>query len=122
MAWCTSWSSDAQAFDSGDCMSLPSSLASRLRLPLIAAPTLRVSGPDLVMAACRSGVIGAFPTVNARGAEQLDAWLAQIKSRCAEAPGLLAPVCPNIIMRRQATLDEDLRVLIRTGWRWSSPA
>ncbi|EYS90417.1 2-nitropropane dioxygenase [Cupriavidus sp. SK-4] len=94
-------------------MSLPSSLASRLRLPLIAAPMLRVSGPDLVAAACRSGVIGAFPTVNARGAEQLDAWLAQIKARCAEAPGPVAPVCPNIIMRRQATLDEDLRVLVR---------
>ncbi|MDT4790598.1 putative enoyl-[acyl-carrier-protein] reductase II [compost metagenome] len=94
-------------------MSLPSSLASRLRLPLIAAPMLRVSGPGLVAAACRSGVIGAFPTVNARGAEQLDAWLTQIKARCAEAPGPVAPVCPNIIMRRRATLDEDLQVLIR---------
>lgn len=94
-------------------MSLPSSLASRLRLPLIAAPMLRVSGPDLVAAACRSGVIGAFPTVNARGAGELDAWLTQIKARCTEAPGPVAPVCPNIIMRRQATLDEDLRVLIR---------
>ncbi|MBP0636687.1 nitronate monooxygenase family protein [Cupriavidus sp. AcVe19-6a] len=94
-------------------MSLPSSLASRLRLPLIAAPMLRVSGPDLVAAACRSGVIGAFPTVNARGAEELDAWLTQIKARCTEAPGPVAPVCPNIIMRRRATLDEDLRVLIR---------
>ncbi|MCY1501896.1 putative enoyl-[acyl-carrier-protein] reductase II [compost metagenome] len=94
-------------------MSLPSSLAARLRLPLIAAPMLRVSGPGLVAAACRSGVIGAFPTVNARGAEQLDAWLTQIKARCAEAPGPVAPVCPNIIMRRRATLDEDLQVLIR---------
>lgn len=94
-------------------MSLPSSLASRLRLPLIAAPMLRVSSPDLVAAACRSGIIGAFPTVNARGAAQLDAWLTQIKARCAEAPGPVAPVCPNIIMRRQATLDEDLQVLIR---------
>uniref|UniRef100_UPI003F495C9A NAD(P)H-dependent flavin oxidoreductase n=1 Tax=Cupriavidus yeoncheonensis TaxID=1462994 RepID=UPI003F495C9A len=94
-------------------MNLPSSLASRLRLPLIAAPMLRVSGPDLVASACRSGVIGAFPTVNARGAEQLDAWLSQIKAQCAEAPGPVAPVCPNIIMRRQATLNEDLRVLIR---------
>ncbi|MGN5476361.1 NAD(P)H-dependent flavin oxidoreductase [Cupriavidus basilensis] len=94
-------------------MSLPSSLASRLRLPLIAAPMLRVSGPDLVAAACRSGVIGAFPTVNARGAEQLDAWLTQIKARCADSPGPVAPICPNIIMRRRATLDEDLQVLIR---------
>lgn len=94
-------------------MSLPSSLASRLRLPLIAAPMLRVSGPALVAAACRSGVIGAFPTVNARGAEQLDAWLGQIKDDCAEADGPVAPICPNIIMRRQATLQEDLQVLLR---------
>lgn len=94
-------------------MSLPSSLASRLRLPLIAAPMLRVSGPALVAAACRSGVVGAFPTVNARGAEQLDAWLGQIKTACADADGPVAPICPNIIMRRQATLDEDLQVLLR---------
>ena len=39
-------------------MALPPSLRARLKLPLIAAPMLRVSGPDLVSAACRSGVIG----------------------------------------------------------------
>ncbi len=94
-------------------MSLPEWLAPRLRLPLIAAPMLRVSGPELVAAACRSGVIGAFPTANARGAEQLDAWLTEIGRLCADAPGPVAPVCPNLIMRRQATLDSDLAVLIR---------
>jgi len=45
-------------------MAFPRSIADRLALPLIAAPMLRVSGPDLVIAACRSGVIGAFPTAN----------------------------------------------------------
>src|SRR5581483_5954158 len=42
---------------------LPKHLARRLRLPLIAAPMLHVSGPDLVVAACKAGVIGAFPTL-----------------------------------------------------------
>lgn len=95
-------------------MPLPASLASRLKLPLIAAPMLRVSGPDLVSAACRRGVIGAFPTVNARGADGLDAWLSRIAADCAAAPGPTAPVCPNIIMRSDpAQLAADLRVLVR---------
>ncbi len=44
---------------------LPEAIQRRLRLPLIAAPMLRVSGLELVIAACRSGVVGAFPTANA---------------------------------------------------------
>ncbi|MBV8924845.1 MAG: hypothetical protein JOZ74_05690, partial [Bradyrhizobium sp.] len=45
---------------------LPDAIAARLRVPLIAAPMLRVSGVDLVTAVCRAGAIGAFPTANAR--------------------------------------------------------
>lgn len=79
-------------------MPLPASLES-LKLPLIAAPMLRVSGPALVSAACRAGIIGAFPTVNARTPEGLDAWLNQIAQECAQAgdAGLSAigPVCPD---------------------------
>ena len=60
-------------------MSLPPSLKSRLRLPLIAAPMFLVSGPGLVTAACRAGVIGSFPTANCRTVEELDAWLADIR-------------------------------------------
>lgn len=95
-------------------MTLPVSLSSRLRLPLIAAPMLRVSGPDLVAAACLSGVIGAFPTVNARSAEELDAWLTRIAQRCQEVDGPTAPVCPNLIMRRDPQmLAGDVAVLVR---------
>ena len=57
--------------------------SSRLCLPLIAAPMFRVSGPELVIAACQAGVIGTFPTVNARSIEGLDAWLTQIKTALA---------------------------------------
>ena len=95
-------------------MTLPASLSSRLKLPLIAAPMLRVSGPDLVSAACRSGVIGSFPTVNARSPEELDAWLTRIARDCSELDGPTAPVCPNIIMRRDpAVLKADLQVLLK---------
>lgn len=70
---------------------------------------LRVSGPDLVVAACNAGVIGAFPTKNARTADELDAWLTDIRSRLAPAA---APVCPNLIMR-DARLPEDLAIVAR---------
>jgi nitronate monooxygenase len=93
---------------------LPAFLQSRLRLPLIAAPMLRISGVDLVAAACANGVIGSFPTVNAREPEQLDAWLTEIAERTARAERPTAPVCPNVLMRTDpAKLDADVAVLVR---------
>ena len=53
----------------------------RLSLPLIAAPMFLVSGVDLVVAACRNGVIGAFPTVNCRSSEQLEGWFSDIEAQ-----------------------------------------
>lgn len=95
-------------------MTLPATITARLRLPLIAAPMLRVSGPDLVAAACCSGVIGAFPTVNARSSEELDSWLTQIEEHCAASQSPTAPICPNIIMRRQPeALAKDVDVLVK---------
>ena len=90
----------------------------RLSLPLIAAPMFLVSGVDLVVAACRNGVIGAFPTVNCRSAEQLDDWLGDIEDRLrrhSEQSGkAAAPICPNLIVHRSnARLAADLVVLLR---------
>jgi nitronate monooxygenase len=90
----------------------------RLRLPLIAAPMFLVSGVDLVVAACRNGVIGSFPTANCRSGEQLDAWLGDIAAqlqRAADDSGVSpAPVCPNLIVHRSnARLQDDLAVLLR---------
>jgi nitronate monooxygenase len=87
---------------------LPARLADRLRLPVIAAPMLRVSGPDLVVAACRAGVIGAFPTANARTVTELDDWLTDIAARTGPAA---APCAANLIMR-SPRLAEDLAVLV----------
>jgi nitronate monooxygenase len=90
----------------------------RLSLPLIAAPMFLVSGVELVVAACRNGVIGAFPTVNCRSPEQLDAWLGEIESRLRrhsdDSGKPAAPVCPNLIVHRSnARLAQDLQVLLR---------
>lgn len=52
----------------------------RLRLPVIAAPMFLVSGPDLVVAACRSGIVGAVPAANARTPAQLAEWLCSIRA------------------------------------------
>ncbi len=60
-------------------MTLPASITQRLRVPLIAAPMLLVSGPDLVVAACRAGVIGSFPTKNCRTVDELERWLARMQ-------------------------------------------
>lgn len=90
----------------------------RLTLPLIAAPMFLVSGVELVVAACRNGVIGSFPTVNCRETEQLDAWLTEIGERLRrhadESGGQPAPICPNLIVHRSnARLEQDVKILLR---------
>lgn len=96
-------------------MTFPSAWSQRLRLPLIAAPMLRVSGPELVAAACIAGVIGAFPTANCRSADELANWIARIRATF-EAAGVsaaeVAPFCANLIMR-SPQLDEHLACLLR---------
>lgn len=99
-------------------MSLPATLRSRLRLPLIAAPMFLVSGPALVKAACRAGVIGSFPTANCRTVEELDRWLADMSddlSRAADQTGRApAPLCPNLIVHRSnPRVPDDLAAVLR---------
>ncbi|MBS0519257.1 MAG: nitronate monooxygenase [Proteobacteria bacterium] len=99
-------------------MTLPAQLKSRLRLPLIAAPMFLVSGPALVTAACRAGVIGSFPTANCRTIEELDHWLAAIgddQKRAADATGTApAPFCPNLIVHRSnPRVGDDLAAVLR---------
>lgn len=83
--------------------------AERLRLPLIAAPMFRVSGLGLVLAACRAGVVGSFPTANCRGVAELDQWLTRLTAELCPQD---APFCPNLIMRRE-NLREELACLLR---------
>ncbi|MGI9248001.1 MAG: NAD(P)H-dependent flavin oxidoreductase [Woeseiaceae bacterium] len=60
-------------------MSLPKALEDNLRLPLIGAPMFIVSGPELVIAQCKAGIVGAFPALNARPQSALGEWLTQIE-------------------------------------------
>ena len=62
-------------------MSLPEILRGRLSVPVIASPMFIVSNPELVIAQCTSGVVGSFPSLNARPAEKLEEWLQQIRRR-----------------------------------------
>lgn len=99
-------------------MSLPASLRDRLRLPLIAAPMFLVSGPALVTAACRAGVVGSFPTANCRTVEELDVWLAGMADdakRAADTEGRApAPWCPNLIVHRSnPRVPDDLAAVLR---------
>ena len=68
---------------------------SRLRLPLIVAPMLRVSDVRLTAAALRAGVVGAFPTLNARSEAGLRDWLDELGRVQVDSRGLL---CPNLVM------------------------
>ena len=96
-------------------MTIAPDVASGLRLPLVAAPMTGVSGPDLVVAACRNGVIGSFPTHNAGDVRELDAWLTRIESELA---GLSAvgPIAPNLVVHpSNARLNEDVACLVEHG-------
>ena len=77
------------------------------KVPVIAAPMFLVSGIELVVASANAGIVGAFPTLNARTPALLDAWMAEIKDRTRSASGLFAA---NLILhpsngRRSDDLD-----------------
>jgi nitronate monooxygenase len=65
-------------------MSMPSVLEGKLSLPVIASPMFIVSGPELVLAQCKAGIVGSFPSLNARPLAQLDDWLTRIKSELTD--------------------------------------
>jgi len=65
-------------------MALPQALEGKLRIPLIGAPMFIVSGPELVIAQCKAGIVGSFPALNARPQSALDDWLVQIKDELGE--------------------------------------
>lgn len=94
---------------------MPISAASdRLRLPVIGAPMFIVSGPELVIAQCRAGILGTFPALNARPASQLDEWLERITGELP--PG--TPYGVNLIVHKTNNrLDEDLA----TCAKWQVP-
>jgi nitronate monooxygenase len=92
-------------------LAFPASFKGRLRLPAIAAPMFLVSGPDLVIATCRAGVIGSFPALNLRTAEGYEAWLDQIQAALGEND---APFGVNLIVHKSnPRLRADLDISVR---------
>ena len=95
-------------------MALPPILSQRLRLPVIASPLFIISGPDLVIAQCKAGIVGSFPSLNARPISQLDEWLARITEELADwdrknpdRPS--APFAVNqIVHKTNNRLEEDV--------------
>jgi nitronate monooxygenase len=104
-------------------MTLPRILSERLRLPVIASPMFIVSGPELVIAQCKAGVVGSFPALNARPSSQLDEWLHQITEELAawdrqnpDRPA--APFAVNqIVHASNDRLEADVEIMAK----WKTP-
>ncbi|MBT8096571.1 MAG: nitronate monooxygenase family protein, partial [Woeseia sp.] len=100
-------------------MSLPDTIAAKLRLPAIGAPMFIVSQPELVLAQCKSGIVGSFPALNARPAEQLEEWLAQITEQLAEFASAnpdkkVAPFAVNqIVHQSNDRLEHDVEMCVK---------
>ena len=60
-----------------------------ITMPVIGAPLFLVSGPDLVIAQCKAGIIGSFPALNARPQHVLEEWIIRIKTELAEYLSLI---------------------------------
>ncbi len=103
-------------------MSLPPVLQ-HLRLPAIASPLFIISNPDMVIAQCKAGIVGAFPALNAREADgepiMLDAWLSRITEELdrhnqANPDRPAAPFAVNqIVHRSNSRLERDLEICVR---------
>ncbi|QUS38796.1 nitronate monooxygenase [Tardiphaga alba] len=65
-------------------MPLPKALDGTLELPVLGSPLFIVSGPELVIAQCKAGIVGSFPALNARPVEMLDQWLTRIEDELAD--------------------------------------
>jgi len=75
----------------------------KLRLPLFAAPMFLISGPELVIEVCKSGIVGAFPTPNARTTTMLDEWVTKIKDALddgSDQSRSYAPYAANLVVHR----------------------
>ncbi len=89
---------------------IPAPLARNLRFPAIAAPMFLVSGPELVIAACKAGIIGTFPALNQRTSEGYVQWLEQIQA--ALTPDDPAFGVNLIVHPTNIRLEADLKLTV----------
>lgn len=100
-------------------MALPEFLQNNLRVPVVGSPLFLVSGPELVIAQCKAGIIGSFPALNARPAEVLDEWLTRINTelkeyKAANPDAVVAPYAVNQICHASNDrLMEDMETCVK---------
>ncbi|WP_193073667.1 NAD(P)H-dependent flavin oxidoreductase [Pseudomonas sp. FME51] len=100
-------------------MALPAILKGCLSIPVVASPLFIISNPDLVIAQCKAGVVGAFPSLNARPIEVFEEWLQRITSELAEynAQHPEKPAAPfavnQIVHKSNDRLEQDLELCVK---------
>lgn len=88
---------------------MPERLA-KLRIPAFQAPMFLLSGPEMVIASCKAGIVGSFPSMNARSSADLESWLKQITSALTPSD---APWAINVMMHRSNIRRDDDLALAR---------
>jgi nitronate monooxygenase len=94
-------------------------LKKRLAIPVIGSPLFIVSNPELVIAQCKAGIVGSFPALNARPAEELERWLVRITEALAEHDRLhperpSAPFAVNqIVHKTNDRLEHDVAMCVK---------
>lgn len=92
-------------------MSIPAKIAHRLKLPVIGSPLFIISVPELVIAQCKAGIIGSFPSLNARPIEQFEEWLQRLNREIGPDD---APYAVNLIVHRSNDrLMADLELCVK---------
>ena len=92
-------------------MSIPAQFKNRLSIPVIGSPLFIISGPELVMAQCRAGIIGSFPSLNARPIAQFEEWLQRLNTELGPND---APYAVNLIVHKSNDrLMADLELCVK---------
>lgn len=92
-------------------MSISPALANRLRIPVIGSPLFIISNPDMVIAQCKAGIIGSFPSLNARPLPQFEEWLQRLSTELGPDD---APYAVNLIVHKSTDrLQADLELCVK---------
>ncbi len=103
----------------GAIVAIPDILKNRLSLPAVGAPLFIISNPKLVIAQCTAGIVGSFPSLNARSIEELDDWLSEIGEQVdsfahAYPDKKVAPFAVNQIVHKSNTrMQQDLALCVK---------
>lgn len=100
-------------------MSLPELLKNRLRIPVVGSPLFIISSRELVIAQCKAGIVGSFPSLNARGDGEFEKWLQFITAELdaynqANPDNPAAPFAVNLIVHKtNPRVEEDLALCVK---------